>query len=759
MTRLESRSRGTAPETAAPATALRITDFRLDVLESDDVPSARQRWKALVAALPAAVAPRWRAYLETPRARLYERQAGQGGFAHGMGAMLVLPARTLTAFADCGASVFAGANVTVLGVSLPTARSERSSGLPALFAYEPDRLETSWRPPRDRHAQAMSLPLLLPGWRAVPPGGFHAGWPALAAEATTQVSPLAGWMSDVARAERTALIAALRRLPSTPGRAGAALGAAEWRALDATLEAAEAALARKVVDGLIRHLHPVVAVGCLSQRGCLRPAEYNWVAGGVTARAWQWRMQALAEFPALCTSAVLPGLPIEVPAHLARRSEALRRLRRWAEDDPVRGAYTLTAVVDEGRPLIRNLARAFRVSPSAVRTLRGVGGEQAQVLEAPPLGWPDLLQTLDALAPEHRPRSMEDWRHFEWLYTQGLFAWRVVHREDIGHGQVFRTRVLRPWLALAARGWARAAMRWRDGFRDVEGLQAAAAFSADLKRLWRSRRVSAARREVLVHHLSHAALPIWQALVNAYAAWQPPPPPLVLRLPVLRADGPQLWAGHVRHQMQRYLGRHAFSAGPWYELPDLNTLEGLPQIRALNSAPALQHEGTTMQHCIATYSADLCLRPRVAFAIGEDRTPDRSTVMLDYIRASGGGWHFTIVQHHAFRNRPTSLACRMAVAHLIDELGGERLRSHIDALEQARVQRQEAIKRAMAAQDDSPATPTVRLPRPEQPAGPDPELLAASRAWHALAAVGWVRGDLFGPGPRSVIGEPGGAAG
>jgi len=766
MSRLAPRGSGPPSACTPVAATLRVTDFTLGALEGEELAVAREQWRALEAALPASAAPRWRAYLETPRVRLYERQPGQGGFAHGMGAMLVAPARALATFRDCGASVFARAEVTVLGISLPAARSARSSGLPALFVYDPTRLQTPWRPPRDRQDQAMSLPLLLPGWRTSPAGGFHAGWSAISAEPGMQVSTLARWLTDVAGAERAALVALMQFTPSAMAQAGQVLGDAdEWRVLEVALEAAEANLARRVVERLMEHLHPLVAQGCMSQRGCLRPAEYNWVAGGATARAWQWRMQALAQFPAFCTSAVLPGLPIEVPLHLTRRSEALRRLRHWAEDDPVRGAYTLSSVVDQGRPLIRDLAQSFRVSPSAVRALRGVGADQAPLLESPPLGWPDLLQTLDAMAPENRPRSSDDWRHFEWLYKQGLIAWRVVHREGIGHGQVFLTQALRPWLARAARDWGRTATRWRDGFRGVEGLQAAAAFAADLQLLWRSQRLNADQRALLVRQFTHAPPPVWQRLVNAHAAWRPPQQapqraqpriaePAVRPRPA-QAELPPCWDDRTRRLVQRFLPEGAATAEPWYKLPDLNTLDldDLPCIRPLNSAQTLQQEAMAMQHCIATYRADLTLRQRVAFAIGEDGARDRSTVMLDYVQTSSGGWRFEMVQHHSARNRPTSLACRVSVVHLMDELNSERLRPHVDALEQARVQRHEAVRRAMVVQVAEAVAPARRLPSPRQPAVPDAELLAASRAWHALAAVGWLRGEFFGPGPRTVVGE------
>lgn len=348
--------------------ALRIRDFPLGP-DSEDRQVLLQALERLPGgALPSRVFEGWRTHFEAPLARLFERESGQGGFAHGMGAMLVLPARSLTAFAAAGCSVFGDDAVTVLGASLPGATGAGTPRLPCVFGFDPGRLESPWRPPRDRQAQAMSLPALLPGWRAAPGWGLHAGWQALTAAPGSAEATLARWIADVARRHRAALwpatAYALRRwLPELAG--GAAL-----EELAARLQAAEHALGDRIAQAFVRHLDAVVTHGCLVRRGALRPAEYNWIAGGDTARAWQWRMDALEIFPGLCTSSVLPTLPIVVPATMTRRSPVLRRLKRWAEDPVVRGAYTLCEAVDQGKPLVRHLSRTFGVKPATVRAAR-----------------------------------------------------------------------------------------------------------------------------------------------------------------------------------------------------------------------------------------------------------------------------------------------------------------------------------------------------------------------------------------------------
>ena len=485
---------------------LRVVDFSLEQALSASParadPSVHDLLRVFRTQTPPAVAGGWLVYLQTPLARLYERQAGQGGFAHGMAAMLVLPARGLEAFRGAGCSVFDVEAATVIGASLPDAGGTGTRSLPRLYGFDATRLETDWRPPQERHWQAMSLPLLLPGWRAVPGQGLHAGWQALMAQEGSTERTLVEWLEQVAHQFRASLWAPTRR--ALLGSHGADEVDMQLDRLSVTLTAAEQAVARTAVQAFMGHLDTLVVQGCIARRGALRPAEYNWVSDGATARAWQWRMEALEIFPGLCTSAVPPTLPIQVPTSMTRRSAALRRLKRWAEDPAVRGAYTLCEAVDQGLPLVRHLARTFSIKPVAIRALRGVGAGDVALLQAPPLGWPDLLRALDAIAPERHPRTPVAWQGFTLLYTEALHAWRVVHSLNIGLGQRFMVDVLRPWLARAGRDWDAAATRWRDGFQRVDGMHVAAAWGQDLKTLMASPGVPAERRQQIFEALSRA---------------------------------------------------------------------------------------------------------------------------------------------------------------------------------------------------------------------------------------------------------------
>jgi hypothetical protein len=710
----------------------RVSDFPLGP-DSEDRQVLLQTLQRLPdSSLPARVLEGWHTHFEQPLARLFECGSGQGGFAHGMGAMLVLPARSLTAFAAAGSSVFGDDAVTVIGASLPGTTEAGMPLLPRVYGFDPGRLESHWRPPRDRHAQAMSMPALLPGWRAAPGRGLHAGWQALAAAPESAESTLARWIAGVARRHRAALwpataYAVRRCLPDPAG--GAALDD-----LAARLQAAEQALGERIAQAFVRHLDAVVAHGCPARRGALRPAEYNWIAGGDTAFAWQWRMDAREIFPGLCTSSVPPTLPIVVPATMTRRSPVRRRLKRWAEDPVVRGAYTLCEAVDQGLPLVRHLARAFSVKPATVRALRGVSVHEAPLLQASLLGWPDLLRTLDAIAPERHPGTPETWQAFGFLYTEGLHAWRVVHGLDIGAGQHFLSQVLRPWLARAGSDWHAAATRWRDGFRHADGLHLASSLGQDLKLLISSPRLPAPRRAGLVEVLGRAPMAMWQRMVEARAAWPPPQAPRAML-----ADEPEA-AVTRRHPLaaglagREYLQRHA---GPWHQLADELDLDvGLP-VSALNSMDRLRQESQWMHHCIHTYGWRLQSSPQLAFAVGRDHAVDRSTVLLGYQRHPSGAWEVRVLEHKPERNRPPSPGCVAAVARLVMRLAARKAHDAMNRVEHARVMRVEAIQAFEATLDAAlrDLSPPRRPADTERRAADAAVAEAVDRALHVLERV------------------------
>jgi len=351
-------------------------------------------------------------------------------------------------------------------------------------------------------------------------------------------------------------------------------------------------------------------------------------------------------------------------------------------------------------------------------------------LQSPPLGWPDLLRALDAIAPERHPRSPEAWQAFSLLYTEALHAWRVVHMLNIGLGQRFMVEVLRPWLARVGRDWEAAATRWRDGFRRVDGLHVASAWGQDLKVLLGSPRLSPPLRQPLVEALARAPLSIWQRMVEEREAWQAP----------IQPAAPQPAAGALAaFGWQRCLllvGEWPAEcrAGPWHRLTDELVLDvGLP-ISPLNGEAVLQRESGVMQHCIHTYTRQLLSRSQLAFALGADGHADRSTVLVQCNRAADGRWHVQIKQHRAVRNRLPSEACEAAVRRLTDRLMASDAREAMDRVEHARILRLQTLGSLGIAEEPTwlVSTRAAAAREAERVAA---VALIASRAWHVLRRV------------------------
>lgn len=330
MTAMPSPALPTAPDadTPHPGCALR------DHLSLLTVEQARCLDELLSPQGDAVMVSRLRRYMDCPRGLLYRRAAGQGGFWHGMAAMLIVPARDLESFAAVDGPLVPVGTTTVLGISLPESGNDGESGQPTMFVFDATRLPNRENPARARPSQVMAMPAWLPGWFAFPAHGVHAGWQALDAPAPTATGTLAQWMARVACATLDNAIARSwgRRL------VGNRLTAEHLEDLRRALARIELEIARQVLLRFQEHLNPIIAQECMSRRGSIAPAEYNWVAGGRTARTWEWRMEALEVFPALCTSAVHEALPIRVSAGVARRSKALMRLKAWAEAPPLGAA-------------------------------------------------------------------------------------------------------------------------------------------------------------------------------------------------------------------------------------------------------------------------------------------------------------------------------------------------------------------------------------------------------------------------------------
>jgi hypothetical protein len=619
---------------------------------------------------PGETGSQWHQYITRPRALVYTGPTlnSSGDDLQAMRAMLVVPWEGLQAMADFTGRQAWRAAVTVLGVSAHRRATPADSGQPRLFAFEAARLPPALMRPTPDPRQVMSVPRLLPGWLPVRVQGASSRWQALMGALGFEGTTLAQYLLQCARAELHALL----NLTRVESRVRGIAGEQELTELGHALLTIEADVIERCLNTFCSHLNPVVAQGCLHRRGALVPAEYNWVTAGQHARQWQWRMDALELFPALCTSAAPSALPVAVSPAMAKRSEALRLLKEWSDAGPTRGAQTVAKTVDDGLPLIRQLATAFKVKPATIRALRHVSADAAPVLERPPVGWPHLLRTLDRLPPERYPRSESQWNAFSILYLEGHAILDALNGVKTPSSHQWEEDVMQPWLARAARNWIVHLERHRDAFRGVASLAGAAEVTQCLGAWFTQMRVHPARRRKVVQALASMRVDGWQRLLNRWVGLADTPVPVI----AARAVTPVV--------------------------PTLADLPGVPAlplpVTLLNNAWLLHAEGSTMRHCIFTYWHQLPFKPYLIFALGTPGSPDRSTALLVYKRNLAGGWNVHTAEQRAFANGRASPASQSAAAALCELLSSPAGQPFLDAAELARTARMDALLEESLAQ-------------------------------------------------------------
>ncbi len=640
---------------------------RLDELS----PRPRRQLSDLMARCDAGqTGSQWHQYITRPRALVYTRPTPTqtGDDVQAMRAMLVVPWDGFQALADFTGRQAWRAAVTVLGASVHRRATPSDSGQPRLFAFEAARLPPALLRPTPDPRQVMSVPRLLPGWLPLRVQGASSRWQALMGAPGFEGTTLAQYLLQCARAELHALL----NLTRVESRARGIAGEQELSELGHALLTIEADVIERCIKTFCSHLNPVVAQGCLHRRGALVPAEYNWVAAGQHARHWQRRMDALELFPALCTSAAPMALPVVVSPAMAKRSEALRLLKEWSDAGSTRGAQTIAQAVDDGLPLIRQLAMAFKVKPATIRALRHVSADMAQALERPPVGWPHLLRTLDRLPPERYPRSEAQWSAFSILYLEGHAILDALNGVKTPGSHQWEVDVMQPWLARAARDWILHLERHRDAFRGVASLSGAAEVTQCLGAWFTQMRVHPVRRRKVIQALASMRVDEWQRLLNRWVGLADAPVP-VIAAPAVTPVSPAL--------------------------ADLPGVAALPlPVTLLNNARLLHAEGSTMRHCIFTYWHQLPFKPYLIFAIGTAGSPHRSTALLVYRRNLAGGWNVHTAELRAFANGRASPASQSAAAALGELLSSPAGQRFLDAAEMARTARMDMLLEESLAQ-------------------------------------------------------------
>ena len=204
-------------------------------------------------------------------------------------------------------------------------------------------------------------------------------------------------------------------------------------------------MSEAITKRFVQHLDPVVAKSCLKKREAIYPEEYNWIVGAKSVRGRRMRLDALDIFPALSLSSVLP-FHAEAASLGPSSKGRLCPVGHKPQDSHVRGLTNYSKVVDEGQPLINGLARMFGVRPVAVRALRGVTNRVGSPLVCPPLGWEDILRTLDAIPPERHPKSSEEWRSFSILYAECVRLYQAMKLVNATVAKSFMETTARSWM-------------------------------------------------------------------------------------------------------------------------------------------------------------------------------------------------------------------------------------------------------------------------------------------------------------------------
>jgi hypothetical protein len=576
--------------------------------------------------------------LTADRAWIFERKPGDGGFAGGMSVMLCIPRQPAENRAVPAGDAAWLDHIDVFGVPI---LADGVTSLTIHYLNATKRPQGCAQFSRRPHL-LMSLPVMLQAWSIYPPKGYSHGWRSLEALPDTQEETLWKWIAQMSSPRLARFKAALLPLASpTHSLSQAALGD-----FFSALSALEELMARSMVERFVSHLNPVVVAGCLGKHLAIYPEEYNWVVGANTARAWEWRMDALEVFPAISVSAVFPCLA-SITSEQVRTDPKLRNPSRFGQTAPIAGTVAYGQVVDQGLPLIKGLAKTYGVRPVAIKAFRGVTNRSVELLGEPPLGWEDIALTIDNIPAERHPKHVWEWRSFSVLYLECVRLHRAISALHSTLARKFMEETVRPWLADCAKNWQRSEVRWRDGMRGLENLQDAMEVALELRDLVAELGLNASERYI------------------AYA--------------IFSKMSPQDWRVHVQA-----LGRsEEFNSSKWHEVLCSATVDGV-YVRALNTSNALSAEGVLMHHCIYTYRERLQREQLLAFAIGDDRTPDRSTVLLRYQLGLASQWRVSIVaQHAAFNHAPSPLSHTVA-KRLCEELSSER---YFDAVTKANMDR------------------------------------------------------------------------
>jgi hypothetical protein len=385
----------------------------------------------------------------------------------------------------------------------------------------------------------------------------------------------------------------------------------------------------------------------LTHRGLVLPKEYNWIAISSNSEIERNRVDALRVLPSIIT-------------HLCDClfiSTDKNKKKPWARESL---RQTITATIDEGRPLIDQLAAGFCVSKATIRNLIGVPPETAKVLAQPPGDIRLLIFWIGTLLPEHYPRGQDNWHSISYLLTEAYSIAQAMPKSARQARKIFLGETVPKWLAkIAKSGFVNAAAQFRSRFYGVNSLADANDMVAVLLRLNEIEDISTQCLLDVLSILATYSPNDWQTFSNSW------------------------------HQ-QLHVEREAFNGAEelfshWAPIAPPMKLANV-DIVPLLSEHDLAVEGTAMQHCVGSgYDIRCLFHTERIFSLRGESMLERSTLHVEYMPLAVSQNRVKILQHFGPKNTTPPRRCIGAAKMLVQWLNSEAATQFIlDAYEETR---------------------------------------------------------------------------
>jgi hypothetical protein len=312
---------------------------------------------------------------------------------------------------------------------------------------------------------------------------------------------------------------------------------------------------------------------------------------------------------------------------------------------PLDGLDEIKGAIDHGRQLIPAIARCFDVRP---HTVRFVVGKEVELLGS---RWqdsiPQLLESLEAICPEHRPKTVEDWE----LFSSLIDSLERLELEGIR----------RAWLKQFAATGYRAA---RDRIVARHGSWGAMDSIHDFAHQW----VQHVFDTVKPEPLQGMAL---QTLLDAELA----------RIGLFRAlELSDKWHVELRRLQATTKPPRLQRGLTWAPLAGPCCFDGLSVV-PLTTHHDLYCEGVMLEHCVAGYLENCLAAISHIFSIRTAENEALSTLEISAGIDNKGAPRLRLVQHSAHRNATPNKCCQDVARKFMKFLKQTVTTEHIAQLE------------------------------------------------------------------------------